>query len=239
MTVSVTRTKSARDYHTQKEGYLYKRVDWNSSQITSATKFYVGVLPADCYPYETIVRVNSTFDNPVIVGSSASSSTASFVAIGDVTWGTTGTYHVDRCAGHCPKHARRSCVCNDERIQRGDRRSGRCLGEVHAREIRGNKSWVLIMFTPPLSRLMPDRRAQVLLLLYQIGEQAHSTHRRLRHIRFRRRLLVARRLCIARHLHRPSRALCRLPHLRQQASTSTIRRSGRSPSRLQPRSIRA
>lgn len=96
MTISVARTQSARDAGPQHEPYLYRRVNFNDTALTSSGKSYVGVLPADAYPYEIVVRVNTTFDQPLVVGTAAS--TNAYLQRLDVVWGSSGTYHVDRAA---------------------------------------------------------------------------------------------------------------------------------------------
>jgi hypothetical protein len=95
MAITVFRTKSARDYHVQSPYTLYARVDFNTVALTSG-KTYVGVLPGYAYPFETVVRINTTFDQPLVVGTSGT--TNAYVQTGDIEYGTTGTYHVDRCA---------------------------------------------------------------------------------------------------------------------------------------------
>ncbi len=96
MAITVKRTQSARETGPQHEPYLYKRVDFNTPALTSSGKVYLGVMPAQAYPYEMVIRVNTTFDQPLIAGTLAT--TNAYLQRLDVTWGTTGTYHVDRCA---------------------------------------------------------------------------------------------------------------------------------------------
>jgi len=94
-----TRTQTAYDYHTQQVHYLHRDVAYNTPQIqtTAGSKVYVGALPANCLPMETIVRIKTSFDGLLIVGTS--SDTDSFATTADVTAGTTGTYVVDRAYG--------------------------------------------------------------------------------------------------------------------------------------------
>jgi hypothetical protein len=102
MAISVVRTRSARVYHTEQAHYLYQRFNWNDIDQTAVQpgKFYLGVLPANCMPLETIVRVNSSCSAAnIIVGTSAAGSSAAVVSTGDVTAATTGTYVVDRYLG--------------------------------------------------------------------------------------------------------------------------------------------
>src|ERR1051326_9045115 len=96
MGITVKRTQSGRETHPQHVPFLYKRVDFNTPALTSSGKVYVGVMPAQAYPYEVVVRVNTSFDQPLVVGTLAT--TNAYVQRLDVTYGTTGTYHIDRCA---------------------------------------------------------------------------------------------------------------------------------------------
>lgn len=97
MAITVKRTQSARDTHPQHEPYLYKRVGFDTPALTSSGKVYVGVMPAQSYPYEIVVRVNTSFDQPLVAGTLAT--TNAYLNRLDVQWGTTGTYHIDRPAG--------------------------------------------------------------------------------------------------------------------------------------------
>lgn len=99
MTVSVKRTESARDYHTQQAHYLYKNVTYATPNIqtTAGALVYVGVLPANCLVGDTEVRINTTFDGLLIVGTSADAD--AFATTADITAGTAGTYVTDRSNG--------------------------------------------------------------------------------------------------------------------------------------------
>jgi hypothetical protein len=102
MAISVTRTRSARVYHTEQVHYLYQRFNFNSVDVgaTQPGKFYLGVLPANCFPMEAYVRVNAAFTGAnLIVGTSVAGSSALVVSTDDVTAGTTGAYVVDRYMG--------------------------------------------------------------------------------------------------------------------------------------------
>jgi hypothetical protein len=102
MAISVTRTRSARVYHTEQVHYLYQRFNFNDADVSIANpgKNYLGVLPANCMPMETYVRVNTAFTGAnLIAGTSSAGSSAALVSTGDVAAGTTGTYVVDRYAG--------------------------------------------------------------------------------------------------------------------------------------------
>lgn len=100
MSISVVRTRSARVYHTQAPKYLYRRIRYDSVGITTTNKCYVGVLPADCLPLDTIVRINSTGAEGVVIGTSLASD--SFIGADDLVEASTvaGANAVisDRCA---------------------------------------------------------------------------------------------------------------------------------------------
>ena len=102
MAISVTRTRSARLYHTQQVHYLNRRFNFNDidQAVVNPGKFHLGVLPANSFPLETYVRINSSFTGAnVIVGTSSAGSSAAVVSTADVTAGTTGSYVVDRYYG--------------------------------------------------------------------------------------------------------------------------------------------
>jgi hypothetical protein len=78
MTVSVLRTRSARDYHTQQQHYLYEKVTWNTASLQNFTtagvavpSVFLGVLPANSLKQEVVVRINTTFDGLLTVGTSS------------------------------------------------------------------------------------------------------------------------------------------------------------------------
>ena len=96
MAMAARRTQSARDTGPQHEPYLFARVNFNTPALASSGRVYVGVLPADAYPYETVVRVNTAFDQPIVIGTLAT--TNAYAQRLDITFGTTGTYHIDRVA---------------------------------------------------------------------------------------------------------------------------------------------
>lgn len=75
-TRSILRTESARDNQVQGPQYLYKTVRHDSPNIqTTAGKIvYVGVLPAYSLKQQTIVRLNTTFDGQLIIGTSSNTS---------------------------------------------------------------------------------------------------------------------------------------------------------------------
>jgi hypothetical protein len=78
MTVSVLRTRSAREYHTQQGHYLYEKVTWDTAQLQNFTtagvavpSVFLGVLPANSLKQEVVVRINTTFDGLLTVGTSS------------------------------------------------------------------------------------------------------------------------------------------------------------------------
>jgi hypothetical protein len=95
------RKRSARVYHTQQVGFLHRTFNWNDIDQTATQPgvAYVGVLPANCLPMETYVRINTTFDKDVIVGTSAAGSSGAVVSTNDVVSGTAGVYVADRYMG--------------------------------------------------------------------------------------------------------------------------------------------
>ncbi len=102
MAVKLKTGRSARLYHTQQVHYLHRTFNFNDidQSVTQPAKFYLGVLPANCFPMETYVRINSSFTGAnLIVGTSVSNSSAAVVSTADVTAGSTGAYIVDRYVG--------------------------------------------------------------------------------------------------------------------------------------------
>lgn len=94
-TRSVLRTESARDTQTQKQHFLHKNVTYATPNIQSTPGkiVYVGVLPANCLKQETIVRINTTFDGSLIIGTSANTSV--YGTSSDIGASTADTYVVD------------------------------------------------------------------------------------------------------------------------------------------------
>lgn len=76
MAITVLRTQSARDDSYENVQYLYKGVTHATPNIqTTAGKIvYVGVLPAYSCKQQTIVRLNTTFDGQLIIGTSSNTS---------------------------------------------------------------------------------------------------------------------------------------------------------------------
>ena len=101
MSITVLRKKSATSYHTQQVQYTYARFNWNDADplVVANGKFCIGTLPADCLPLETYVRINTTFDKDLILGTSTAGSSAAVATTYDVAFGTTGTYVVDTFMG--------------------------------------------------------------------------------------------------------------------------------------------
>ncbi len=103
MSVKLKTGRSARVYHTQQVHYLHKTFSAGELPTTDQTwpgTISVGVLPANCLPLETWVRVNTAFSSgDVIIGTSAAGSSAVVVSTMDLASGTTGTYKVDRYTG--------------------------------------------------------------------------------------------------------------------------------------------
>lgn len=95
MTVSVLRKESAYKYHTQTRQHIHKHVTWETPNIqtTAGAIVYVGGIPANALKMDTIVRINTTFDGLLIVGTS--SDTDAFATTADVAAGTAGTYITD------------------------------------------------------------------------------------------------------------------------------------------------
>lgn len=99
MTVSVLRKESARDDGTQHQAHLYKNVTWATPNIqtTAGSLVYIGVLPANALKQEVIVRINTTFDADMIIGTS--SDTSYYATTSDITAGTANTYVSNRNYG--------------------------------------------------------------------------------------------------------------------------------------------
>lgn len=103
MAITVLRKQSARLMHdAQQIHYLYARFNGFDipTDVTSPGRFYLGVLPANSYPLDAIVRVNTAFTSgEVIVGTSAAGSSAVVVSTADVVNTVTGSYESDRYRG--------------------------------------------------------------------------------------------------------------------------------------------
>lgn len=100
MAITVKRTESARDDNSQGAQYLYRGVTHASPNIqTTAGKIvYVGVLPAYALKQQTIVRLNTTFDGQMIIGTS--NNTSAFLTSEDMPQtAAADTYVVDRGYG--------------------------------------------------------------------------------------------------------------------------------------------
>jgi hypothetical protein len=103
MAVKLKTGRSARVYHTQQVHYLHKTfaaAELPSTLITHPGVISVGVLPANCLPLETYIRVNTAFSSgDILIGTSAAGSSAVVCSTVDLLSGTTGTYVVDRYMG--------------------------------------------------------------------------------------------------------------------------------------------
>lgn len=99
MSAYTARGKSARSYHVQGQHHLYQNVTYATPNIqtTAGAIVYVGVLPKNCLKQETIVRINTTFDGLLMVGTSSDASY--YASTADVVAGTADTYVVDRNYG--------------------------------------------------------------------------------------------------------------------------------------------
>jgi len=78
---------------------MYRRVTWKSvgAQDSTGGKFYVGGIPAFAMPEEVIVRIRTTFDGDITIGTSAD--VDAYATSTDIDSQTTGTYVVDRPYG--------------------------------------------------------------------------------------------------------------------------------------------
>ena len=104
MSVKVARKQTARVLVEQQNTYLYRKFNWNdispaqtSQGEASGPGNYVGVLPAGCCPQYCVVRINTSFDADIIIGTSAA--TSAVASTFDLVRGTTGTMQIDRYYG--------------------------------------------------------------------------------------------------------------------------------------------
>ena len=104
MTVKVARKQTARVLPEQQLTYLYRKFNWNdispaqtSQGEASGQGNYLGVLPANCCPQYCVVRINTSFDADIIIGTSAA--TSAVASTFDLVRGTTGTMQIDRYYG--------------------------------------------------------------------------------------------------------------------------------------------
>ena len=105
MAQTVLRTRSAvgNPAHNTVQ-YFYRRFKYSDMDQTNSSRFSVaplfGVLPANCVPLETHVRINVAFSSgDLVIGTSASNSSAALVSTQDLQSGTTGLYVIDRYMG--------------------------------------------------------------------------------------------------------------------------------------------
>ena len=102
MSVKLKTGRSARVNYNQSINYLHRTFNWNDidQTATQPAVFSLGVLPANCMPMETWVRVNTAFSSgDIMVGTSVAGSSGAVVSTSDLASGTTGTYVVDRYMG--------------------------------------------------------------------------------------------------------------------------------------------
>lgn len=100
MAITVRRTVPARDTGYQLTHTLYKKVSFNTPGIQDAgstANVIVGTYPADCCPLEGVIRINTTFDGNIIIGTS--SNTSVFANTDDIVAGTADTYVTDKPYG--------------------------------------------------------------------------------------------------------------------------------------------
>ena len=98
MSTKVTRTKSATQYHNLGQHHVYKRVTFQDVNAQGTTgKNYIGGIPAYAMPEEVIVRIRTTFDVDLVVGTSSDAD--AYATSNDIIAGTTGTYVTDRPYG--------------------------------------------------------------------------------------------------------------------------------------------
>jgi hypothetical protein len=102
MAITVLRKQFARSNpSSQQVHYLHRNFNWNDHEASLASPglVYLGVLPANCMPLETYIRVNSSFGVDVIVGTSAAGSSAAVCSTNDLVSGATGLTVIDRFMG--------------------------------------------------------------------------------------------------------------------------------------------
>jgi hypothetical protein len=78
---------------------MYKRVTWDTPaiQTTAGAKVYVGGIPAFAMPEEVIVRIRTTSDGDLVIGTSSDAD--AYATSSDVDMQTTGTYVTNRPYG--------------------------------------------------------------------------------------------------------------------------------------------
>lgn len=100
MSVTVLRKKTATVIDSPAVPMLSVHLKLPDPTLDSAAKHYVGVLPANCYPQDITVRINTTFAGGVIMGTSVAGSSNAFLQSLDVTTTTTGSSVVSRGMGY-------------------------------------------------------------------------------------------------------------------------------------------
>ena len=110
MAISVRRTQGqARDDSMQNPQYLYVGITHASPYLQSTPGVLVGVLPPYALKQDTIVRINTTFDGEMTIGTSGSQSLYGSTA--DIVAGSADVYVVDtgygtRSTGEQPVYVR-------------------------------------------------------------------------------------------------------------------------------------
>jgi hypothetical protein len=101
MAISPLRKQFARITADQNTHYLHKNFNWNDHPAATASPglIYLGVLPANCLPLETYIRINSTFDKEIVIGTSSAGSSAAVCSTNDLVVDTTGLTVIDRYMG--------------------------------------------------------------------------------------------------------------------------------------------
>ncbi len=109
-TVLRLRSASGNAAH-QTVQYMWRRFKFSDIDQNNSSRFSIApvfmVLPANCVPLETYVRINTAFSSgdliigtTIVNGSTAGVTTNSVVSTQDVASGTTGMYVVDRFMGN-------------------------------------------------------------------------------------------------------------------------------------------
>lgn len=100
MSVTVLRKRSAVVIDSPTAPMLSCHVKMPDPSLNAAAQHYVGVLPANSFPEDITVRVNTTFAGGIIMGTSVAGSSNAFVQAGDVTTTSTGGTVISRGLGY-------------------------------------------------------------------------------------------------------------------------------------------
>lgn len=99
MAITVARTQPVRDYHTQQEHYLYKKVAYNT--VPSGVLVTVGRIPSGSYIGRTVLSTNTTFNagttNVFTVGNTTAAT--EYVAAVDPVEAAVDVYEFDTSLG--------------------------------------------------------------------------------------------------------------------------------------------